>query len=100
MNKKFKKFLKRTAICTTGFVAFAGAVVGGYVVTPNRSRIIDVTVQEREKTLFERFVAKISTFHDLMSLFAIISSNLSEFFLIRRFMREDVCFSLNFDDFD
>ena len=60
MNKKFKKFLKRTAICTTGFIAFAGAVVGGYVVTPNRSRIIDVTVQEREKTLFERFVAKLT----------------------------------------
>lgn len=60
MNKKFKKFLKRAAICTTGFVAFAGAVVGGYVVTPNRSRIIDVTVQEREKTLFERFVAKLT----------------------------------------
>ena len=60
MNKKLKKLLKRTAICTTGFVAFAGAVVGGYVVTPNRSRIIDVTVQEREKTLFERFVAKLT----------------------------------------
>ena len=60
MNKKLKKILKRTAVCTTGFVAFAGAVVGGYALTPNRSRIIDVTVKEREKTLFERFVAKLT----------------------------------------
>ena len=60
MNKKLKKLLKRTGIVTTGFLAFAGAVVGGYLITPNRSRLIDVSVQEREKTLFEKFVAKLT----------------------------------------
>ena len=60
MNKKLKKILKRTGIVTTGFVAFAGAVVGGYLVTPNRSQLIDVSVKEREKTLFERFVEKLT----------------------------------------
>ncbi len=60
MNKRLKKLLKRTGIVTTGIIAFGGAVIGGYVVTPNRSKIIDVTVQEREKTLFERFVEKLT----------------------------------------
>lgn len=60
MNKKLKKILKRTAIGATGFIAFAGAVVGGYLVTPNRTKIIDVSVPEREKSDFERFVAKLT----------------------------------------
>ena len=60
MNKRLKKLLKRTGIVTTGIVAFGGAVIGGYIVTPNRSKLIDVTVQEREKTLFERFVEKLT----------------------------------------
>lgn len=60
MNKKLKKLLKRTGIAATGVVAFAGAVIGGYVLTPNRSKLIDVSVQEREKTLFERFVEKLT----------------------------------------
>ncbi|MBQ6920684.1 MAG: hypothetical protein IJQ72_02140 [Bacilli bacterium] len=60
MNKKLKKLLKRTGIAATGIVAFAGAVIGGYVLTPNRSKLIDVSVQEREKTLFERFVEKLT----------------------------------------
>lgn len=60
MNKRFKKLLKRTGIVSTGFVAFAGAVVGGYLITPNRSQLIDVSVKEREKTLFERFVEKLT----------------------------------------
>ena len=60
MNKRLKKLLKRTGIGATGFVAFAGAVIGGYIITPNRSKVIDVTVQEREKTLFERFVERLT----------------------------------------
>ena len=60
MNKRFKKLLKRTGIVTTGFLAFAGAVVGGYLITPNRSQLIDVSVKEREKTLFERFVERLT----------------------------------------
>lgn len=60
MNKRLKKLLKRTGIVTTGFVAFAGAVIGGYLLTPNRSKLIDVSVQEREKTLFEKFVEKLT----------------------------------------
>ncbi len=60
MNKRLKKLLKRTGIVSTGIIAFAGAVVGGYVITPNRSKLIDVSVQEREKTLFERFVEKLT----------------------------------------
>lgn len=60
MNKRLKKLLKRTGIVATGVVAFAGAVIGGYLLTPNRSKLIDVSVQEREKTLFERFVEKLT----------------------------------------
>ena len=60
MNKRLKKLLKRTGIAATGVVAFAGAVIGGYVLTPNRSKLIDVSVQEKEKTLFERFVEKLT----------------------------------------
>lgn len=60
MNKKLKKTLKRTGIGATGFLAFAGALVGGYLLTPNRTSLIDVSVQEREKTLFERFVEKLT----------------------------------------
>ena len=47
MNKKLKKTLKRTGIGATGFLAFAGALVGGYLLTPNRTSLIDVSVQER-----------------------------------------------------
>ena len=60
MNQKFKKFLKRTAIVTTGVVAFGGTLVGGYLLTPNRTSLIDVSVKERELTPFERFVQKVT----------------------------------------
>ena len=60
MNKKFKKFLKRTGIVTTGIVAFGGTLVGGYLLAPNRTSLIDVSVKQKELTPFERFVEKIS----------------------------------------
>ena len=60
MNQKFKKFLKRTAIITTGVVAFGGTLVGGYVLAPNRTKYINITVKEREKTPFEKFVERVS----------------------------------------
>lgn len=60
MNAKFKKFLKRTAIVTTGVVAFAGTLIGGYLLTPNRTKYINIKVEEKEKTPFELFVEKIT----------------------------------------
>ncbi len=60
MNKKFKKFLKRAAIVTTGVVAFGGTLIGGYLLTPNRTKYINIKVQEKEKTPFELFVEKIT----------------------------------------
>ena len=60
MNKKFKKFLKRTAIVTTGVVAFGGTLVGGYLLAPNRTKFIDISVKQRAKTPFEKFVERIT----------------------------------------
>ncbi len=60
MNQKFKKTLKKAAIATTGVVAFAGTLIGGYMLTPNRTKYINVNVQEREKTLFEKFVERLT----------------------------------------
>ena len=60
MNKKLKRFLKRTAIVTTGVVAFGGTLVGGYLIAPNRTKYINITVKEREKTPFEKFVEKVT----------------------------------------
>lgn len=60
MNKKFKRFLKRTAIVTTGVVAFGGTLVGGYLIAPNRTKYINIAVKEREKTAFEKFVEKVT----------------------------------------
>lgn len=60
MNAKFKKFLKRTAIVTTGTLAFAGALVGGYLLAPNRTQYIDISVKQKPLTPFEQFVEQIS----------------------------------------
>ena len=60
MNQKLKKFLKRTAIITTGVVAFGGTLVGGYLLAPNRTKYINIAVKEREKTPFEKFVERVT----------------------------------------
>ena len=61
MNAKLKKFLKRTAIVTTGVLAFGGTLVGGYLIVPNRTKFIDISVKEREATPFEKFVSKVTS---------------------------------------
>lgn len=60
MNAKFKKFLKRSAIVSTGVLAFGGTLIGGYLLAPNRTSFIDVSVKEKEKTPFELFIEQIS----------------------------------------
>ena len=60
MNQKFKKVLKTTGKVATGFVAFAGTLFGAYVLTPNRTNFIDVSIKEAEKTPFEKFVEKLT----------------------------------------
>ena len=60
MKPKLKKFLKRTAIVSTGVVAFAGTLIGGYLLAPNRTKFINVKVKERELTPFEKFVQRVS----------------------------------------
>ena len=60
MNAKLKKHLKRAAIIGTGVFAFAGTVVGGYLVTPNRTKYIDVSTEEAEPTAFGQFVSRIT----------------------------------------
>ena len=60
MNAKFKKFLKRAGIVSAGTVAFVGTLVGGYLIAPNRTKYIDVSVKEHEASSFEKFVEKIS----------------------------------------
>ena len=60
MKPRLKKFLKRTAIVSTGVVAFAGTLIGGYLLAPNRTKFINITVKERELTPFEKFVQRVS----------------------------------------
>jgi len=60
MKPKMKKALKRAAIIGTGVLAFAGTFIGGYMVTPNRTKYIDVSVEEAEPTAFGQFVEKIT----------------------------------------
>ena len=60
MKPKMKKTLKRGAIIGTGILAFVGTFVGGYMVTPNRTKYIDVSVEEVEPTAFGQFVEKIT----------------------------------------
>ena len=59
MNSTVKKFLKRLAKVGVGFVAFAGTLVGGYMLTPNRTRLLSVKVEEPEQSAFEKFVSKL-----------------------------------------
>ena len=60
MKPRLKKFLKRTAIVSTGVIAFAGTLIGGYLLAPNRTKFINVKVKERELTPFEKFVQRVS----------------------------------------
>ena len=60
MKPKMRKALKRAAIISTGVFAFAGTVVGGYMVTPNRTKYIDVSVDTPEPTAFGQFVERIT----------------------------------------
>ncbi len=60
MKPKMKKALKRAAIISTGVLAFAGTFIGGYMVTPNRTKYIDVSVDTPEPTAFGQFVTKIT----------------------------------------
>lgn len=60
MNSKMKKTLKRGAIVGTGLLAFVGTVVGGYIVTPNRTKYIDVSTEEAEPTPFGMFVERLT----------------------------------------
>ena len=60
MKPKMKKALKRAAIITTGVFAFAGTFIGGYMVTPNRTKYIDVSVDTPEPTAFGQFVSRIT----------------------------------------
>ncbi len=60
MKPKMKKALKRAAIISTGVLAFAGTFIGGYMVTPNRTKYIDVSVDTPEPTAFGQFVTRIT----------------------------------------
>ena len=60
MKPKMKKALKRGAIIGTGILAFVGTFVGGYMVTPNRTKYIDVSVEESAPSAFGQFVDKIT----------------------------------------
>lgn len=60
MKPKMKKALKRAAIISTGVLAFAGTFIGGYMVTPNRTKYIDVSVDTPEPTAFGQFVSRIT----------------------------------------
>ena len=61
MNEKFKKVLKTTGKVAAGFFVFAGTLIGGYMITPNRTKLIDIFVEEAKKTPFELFVAKLKS---------------------------------------
>ncbi len=60
MKPRMKKTLKRAAIITTGVFAFVGTFLGGYMVTPNRTKYIDVSVDTPAPTAFGQFVEKIT----------------------------------------
>ena len=60
MTEKTKKVLKTVGKVGAGAVAFMGTLVGGYVLTPNRTKYVSVEIQEPEKTAFEQFVTKVS----------------------------------------
>ncbi len=60
MKPRMKKVLKRAAIISTGVLAFVGTFIGGYIVTPNRTKFIDVSVDTPEPTAFGQFVTKIT----------------------------------------
>ncbi|MDY6276787.1 MAG: hypothetical protein SPL75_04900 [Bacilli bacterium] len=60
MKPRMKKALKRAAIISTGVLAFVGTFIGGYIVTPNRTKFIDVSVDTPEPTAFGQFVTKIT----------------------------------------
>ena len=55
---KGKKFLKTAAKVGAGFLAFTGMLLGGYMLTPNREKILSIIVEEREKSPFEKFIEK------------------------------------------
>ena len=58
-DTKFKKFLKVTGKVGAGFLAFAGTLVGGYLLTPNREKILSIVTEEAKKSPFEMFVDKL-----------------------------------------
>lgn len=60
MKPRMKKTLKRAAIVSTGVLAFVGTFVGGYMVTPNRTKLIDVSVDTPEPTAFGQFVSRLT----------------------------------------
>lgn len=60
MKPRMKKALKRAAIISTGVLAFVGTFIGGYMVTPNRTKFIDVSVDTPEPTAFGQFVSRIT----------------------------------------
>lgn len=61
-----KKFGKLCAKIGTGFVAFAGTLVGGYVLTPNKVRTVNLSFRQNdddfEETHFQQFVNRISSY--------------------------------------
>ena len=56
-----KKAFKRGAIVGTGVLAFVGTFVGGYMVTPNRTKYIDVSVDTPAPTAFGQFVERLTS---------------------------------------
>ena len=60
MKPKTKKALKRVAIIATGVFTFIGSVVGGYLVTGNRTKYIDISSETPEPTAFGLFVDRIT----------------------------------------
>ena len=59
MKEKTKKRLSRLAKTTVGTVTFLGTIVGGYLLTPNRTKFLSIEVQQAQVSGFEKFLEKL-----------------------------------------
>ena len=60
MNDTIRKFFKTSAKVGVGFIAFAGTLIGGYMMTPNRTKLLTVKIEERPLSAFEQFVSRVT----------------------------------------
>ena len=59
MKVKTKKILSKIAKISTGTLVFLGTIVGGYLLTPNKVKYLDIEVQQAKKSNFELFLQKL-----------------------------------------